>query len=69
MKIEIESSDSYYSLKINGHHFCSASDECDSPEDMILGRDLAFMTEIPDLLKKAYEAGKNGEKFIIKEDI
>ncbi len=39
------------------------------PEDMVLYRDLEDVYEIPDLLKLAYEAGKNGDDFEILESI
>ena len=39
------------------------------PEDMHLFRDLADALDVPELMKMAYEAGKNGEDFeIIEED-
>lgn len=31
------------------------------PEDVMLGRDLGFVFNIPAMLKMAYEAGKRGE--------
>jgi len=37
------------------------------PEDMTLTRDLSGAFDIPDMLKAAYEAGKNGEEFIFEE--
>ncbi|MFS0905836.1 hypothetical protein AB3N02_22695 [Priestia aryabhattai] len=37
----------------------------DSPEDNTLHRNFSDCYEIPALLKKAYEAGKNGDKFEI----
>jgi len=33
--------------------------EC--PEDATFGRDLSFVFSIPELIQKAYDAGKNGE--------
>lgn len=38
------------------------------PEDANLERDLNFVYEIPEMLRKAYEAGKNGEDFVIEEE-
>ena len=35
------------------------------PEDMNLARDLSDALSIPDVIKMAYEAGKNGEEFEI----
>ena len=37
------------------------------PEDMTLNRDLNCAYSIPDMVKLAYEAGKNGEELIIEE--
>jgi len=39
--------------------------EC--PEDAIIGRDLISCGEIANLMKIAYEAGKNGEELEIEE--
>lgn len=36
------------------------------PEDATLGRDLSFALNIVNLMEKAYNAGKNGEKLILK---
>lgn len=33
------------------------------PEDMSLSRDLSDALDVPDLMRMAYEAGKNGEDF------
>ena len=35
------------------------------PEDCSLGRDLSFAFNIVPLMKRAYEAGKNGEELIV----
>lgn len=35
----------------------------DSPEDNVLYRNFSDCYDIPDLLRKAYNAGKNGEDF------
>ena len=32
------------------------------PEDMIIGRDLLSLTTVCSLMKRAYDAGKNGEE-------
>lgn len=37
------------------------------PEDMYLFRDLNDALDVPDLMKMAYEAGKNGEELILQE--
>jgi hypothetical protein len=38
----------------------------DEPEDMNLSRTLKDCLKVPDLLKLAYEAGKNGEDFEVE---
>ena len=38
------------------------------PEDMTLSRDLSDIYSITSLLKLAYEAGKNGEEFILTNE-
>lgn len=38
----------------------------DSPEDNTLSRNFSDCYDIPALLKKAYEAGKRGEKFLVE---
>lgn len=40
--------------------------EC--PEDAILGRDLSFVYDVYEMILAAYNAGKNGEPLIIKEN-
>lgn len=40
-------------------HVCSS----DSPEDNTLSRNFSDCYDIPELLRKAYEAGRNGEEF------
>ena len=39
----------------------SVSDSCDTPEDNTLGRSFADIYQVVDMIKAAYEAGKNGE--------
>jgi hypothetical protein len=38
----------------------------DSPEDNTLSRNFSDCYDIPELLRKAYEAGKNGEEFVVE---
>lgn len=40
---------------------------CECPEDAIIGRDLISCNTIIEYMKLAYEAGKNGEEFIVEE--
>lgn len=53
-----------YEIKINGKRVFKARDG--EPEDNSLGRDFSDIYNIPDLMKIAYEAGKNGEEFEIE---
>lgn len=39
------------------------------PEDASLGRDFSDVYKIPDMLKKAYEAGKRGEPFELDKKV
>ena len=40
---------------------------CECPEDAIIGRDLISCSTIIEYMKKAYEAGVDGEPFIVEE--
>ena len=40
---------------------------CECPEDAIIGRDLISCSTIIDYMKQAYEAGVDGEPFIVEE--
>lgn len=40
---------------------------CESPEDAIIGRSLISCKRIISWMRKAYEAGKNGEEFEVVE--
>ncbi len=39
---------------------------CERPEDAIIGRGLISCDRIIDLMQLAYNAGKNGEEFVLK---
>ena len=39
---------------------------CECPEDAVIGRGLVSCNRIIDLMKLAYQAGKNGEEFVVK---
>ncbi|KYC67210.1 hypothetical protein [Heyndrickxia coagulans] len=54
-------------LEVNGKHELSVRPLNECPEDAYLERDLGFAYDIPDLMKRAYEAGKAGEDFTIIE--
>lgn len=71
MKIEIKSwEDSDYLTHQHMYidddlmHGVHPLSEC--PEDAIVGRDLTSCGEIVELMRLAYEAGKNGEEFSIE---
>lgn len=40
--------------------------DIDSPEDNTMDRNFADCLDIPDMLERAYKAGKNGEEFEIE---
>ena len=54
---------SEFSLSVDGEELLSVCNMNECPEDALLHRDLIFVYDIPDLMRKAYEAGKNGEEF------
>lgn len=59
-----------YELEImSGGKNISMSAGRGEPEDNSLSRDLNFVYQIPEMLKLAYEAGKNGEEFEIDSKI
>lgn len=47
-----------------GHEYVGPLCEC--PEDAIIGRDLISCGAIIGYMKQAYEAGKNGEEFVVE---
>jgi hypothetical protein len=55
-----------YHLLVNGTLEIEANDYGE-PEDNTLSRDLSFVYDILPLMKKAYEAGKNGVALEIEE--
>ncbi len=77
MKVRIEFSGDKYDpgdeyqerceVKVDGNIVAMGANLSDCPEDANLGRDLAFVYNIPDTLRKAYQAGVAGEPFEIKE--
>jgi hypothetical protein len=56
-----------YHIFIDGVEEISANDYGE-PEDNSLRRDLNFVYSIVPLIKRAYEAGKNGEEFVIEKE-
>lgn len=54
-------------IEVDGKHVIGVYPLYDCPEDAILERDLGFAYDIPELMRKAYEAGKRGEEFSIIE--
>lgn len=53
-------------IEIDGKKVFQVHD--DEPEDSNLSRSFSDVWKIPDLLKKAYKVGKNGERFEIKHE-
>ena len=56
-----------YHIIVNGKERIQANDYGE-PEDNRLGRDLNFVYSIVDLMKEAFDAGKNGEKLEITNE-
>ncbi|AMQ66728.1 hypothetical protein FDG96_gp69 [Bacillus phage Mgbh1] len=54
-------------IVVDGRSVIGVYPLCECPEDAILERDLGFAYDIPDLMRKAYEAGRNGESFEVIE--
>ncbi len=54
-------------MSIDGKPAMSVYPLYDCPEDAIIGRSLTSCTEVVELMEKAYEAGKNGEIFMVTE--
>jgi hypothetical protein len=52
-----------FEIEIDGKTAFSAYDG--EPEDNSLGRNFSSVYSIPNLMQRAYEAGKNGEEFEI----
>ncbi len=56
-----------YCIEVDGEEVFEAYDG--EPEDSNLSRDFNAIYSIPDLMKRAYEAGKAGETFEIEDTI
>ena len=56
-----------YRIKVNGKERIRAGNGGE-PEDNVLYRDLSFVYDIVKLMREAFEAGKNGEEFIVKQE-
>lgn len=55
---------SYFKIEIDGKEEISVYDG--EPEDSNLSRNFSDIYKLPLLLVKAYEAGKNGEPFVLE---
>jgi hypothetical protein len=53
-------------VKIDGKRVFGINELCECPEDATFERDLSDCNNIPELLKRAYEAGKAGDFFEIE---
>ena len=77
MKVEIKFSGKAYDPGDEYQEYCNVyvdkkrvangSNMAFDSEDANLGRDLAFVYDIPALLRAAHEAGRRGEEFVLKE--
>lgn len=54
-------------VHVNGKMVARVCNFSEMPEDANLGRALGFVYCLPDVLKSAYEAGRNGEDFTVQE--
>ena len=54
------------SIEIDGKTVFGINELYECPEDATFGRDLSDCNRIPELLRKAYEAGKAGDNFEIE---
>jgi hypothetical protein len=57
----------YCKICVDGKIVASLGNMAECPEDANLMRDFSFIYNLPKFLKAAYDAGKNGESFEIKE--
>lgn len=55
-------------MLINGEEVLSVYPLYECPEDAIIGRDLVSCDEVVNFMRRAYEAGKNGEEFSVTEE-
>jgi hypothetical protein len=55
-------------LIIDDEEECSVYPLCECPEDATIERDLISCTDIAGFMRRAYEAGKNGEEFVITSE-
>ena len=53
-------------IEIDGKRVFRIYELCDCPDDATFGRDLSDCNNIPELLRRAYEAGKAGDSFEIE---
>ena len=57
----------YCSVMLDDEIIATGYDMSECPEDANLMRDLNFVLHLPTALRKAYEAGVNGESFEVEE--
>ena len=55
------------SIEVDGRTVATGANLSDCPEDANLGRDLRFIYNLPNVLRRAWEAGKAGEAFDYEE--
>ena len=54
-------------VSVDGACIAHGGNDSDCPEDANMGRNYRFVYSIPEALRKAHEAGKNGEPFELEE--
>lgn len=59
--------DAWCDISVNGEKIAQGSNFSECPEDANLGRDLRFVYKLSEVLKAAYQAGRDGEPFILEE--
>ena len=52
-------------MTIDGEDRMSVYPLYECPEDAIIGRDLVSCEDVAKLMEEAYEAGENGEEFVL----
>ena len=55
-------------IEVDGKHEISAFPLWECPEDAYLHRDLSYVYDITDLMKRAYDAGRKGEEFVYEKE-
>jgi len=54
-------------VRLDGKQVANGGNDSESPEDANMGRDFAFIYDLPTVLRAAYDAGVAGDGFAIRE--